>query len=307
MKQATKPANAHIQKQINQLQARLERARNLASPRSEGNGRRRVNDRLVVLVRDPYWLHAFWELSHQSIARVQAAMGQFWHLARPMLRLFEVTSGGNATPSDTFVRSIEIHGGVNNWYIDLQDPPKSYRLDIGYLAPDGNFHVVARSNVVTTPPAATRDALDENWTDVAEDCDRIYAMSGGYSPEGTNQELRELMEERLRRPMGSPVLTKFGSGVEALLDPSESDFHLEADAELIVYGATRPSAHVTLKGEPVRLRSDGTFTVRLNLPDRRQVIPVVASSSDGVVQRTIVLAIERNTKRMETVIRDGSE
>ena len=29
---------------------------------------------------------------------------------------------------------MEIHGGVNNWYIDVQNPPKSYQLDIGYLS-----------------------------------------------------------------------------------------------------------------------------------------------------------------------------
>jgi len=57
----------------------------------------------------------------------------------------------------------------------------------------------------------------------------------------------------------------------------------------------------------VPLRSDGTFAVRFNLPDRRHVLPVVASSSDGVEQRTIVLAVDRNTKVMEPVIRDTAE
>jgi len=61
---------------------------------------------------------------------------------------------------------------------------------------------------------------------------------------------------------------------------------------------------VTLGGEPVALRPDGTFTVRLSMPDKRQVLPVVASSSDGVEQHTVVLAIERNTKVMEPLIRE---
>jgi hypothetical protein len=64
---------------------------------------------------------------------------------------------------------------------------------------------------------------------------------------------------------------------------------------------------VTLKGEPVHLRPDGTFAVRFTLPDRRHVLPVVASSGDGVEQRTVVLAVDRNTKVMEPVIRDPSE
>jgi hypothetical protein len=64
---------------------------------------------------------------------------------------------------------------------------------------------------------------------------------------------------------------------------------------------------VTLQGEPVQLRSDGTFTVRFTLPDSRQIIPAVASSADGSEERTIVLAIERNTKELEPMIHDNNE
>jgi hypothetical protein len=62
-----------------------------------------------------------------------------------------------------------------------------------------------------------------------------------------------------------------------------------------------------VQGEPVRLRPDGTFTMRLSLPDKRQVIPAVAASSDGVEQRTAVIALERNTKYMEPVIRESAD
>ncbi len=127
-------------------------------------------------------------------------------------------------------------------------------------------------------------------------------MSGGYSPSGTSRELQELLEERLRKPLGSPMATRFGAGAIDLGGSEEMPFAL--DAEIIVYGAADRNAHVTLKGEPVQLREDGTFAVRLSLPDKRQVIPVVASSSDGVEQRTIILAVERNTKTMERVVRD---
>src|ERR1043166_1083743 len=33
-------------------------------------------DRIVVMVRDPYWLHAYWELTRQAIQRAEAALGQ---------------------------------------------------------------------------------------------------------------------------------------------------------------------------------------------------------------------------------------
>ena len=257
-----------------------------------------VRDRLVVMVRDPYWLHVYWELSLQSIQRAQAALGQHWHAARPILRLFQVSEESVAR----LVRTIEIHGGVSNWYIDVQDPPQRFQLDIGYLAAGHHFHSLARSNTVSTPQLGITDALDENWVDVAQNADRIFAMSGGYSPQGTSRELQELLEERLRRPMGSPMTTRFGTGAS---DPQNTDdkFLLAVDAELVVCGATQKGSHVTLNGEPVQLRPDGTFAVRLNMPDRRQVIPIVASTNDGVEQRTIILAVDRNTKVLEPVAR----
>ena len=117
--------------------------------------------------------------------------------------------------------------------------------------------------------------------------------------------LKELFEERLRRPLGAPAVTGYGSG--ALMPGKVKKFWFKLDAELIVYGATEPNARVTLQGEPVRLRPDGTFTMRFSLPDGRQIIPAVASSADGVEERTTVLAVERNTKQLEPMIHDVNE
>ena len=293
-----KQPNPAIRRKIDQLQRRLAKVKSLASTSGRSPTAVAREDRLVVMVRDPYWLHAFWELSERSIERAQAAMGQRWHGAQPTLRLLKMEEAG----ASTFLRDIAIHGGVNNWYIDVHDPPCDFRMEIGYLAEDQSFYCLARSNTVKTPPAGTSDAIDDNWADVAGQADRIYAMSGGYTPSGTSRELQELLEERLQRPLGSPMTTRFGSGATELRDEDEMPFAL--DAEIIVYGAADRGAHVTLKGKPVQLREDGTFAVRLSLPDQRQVIPVVACSSDGVEQRTIILAIERNTKIMERVVRD---
>lgn len=267
-----------------------------------GNGNeacRVERDRLVVMVRDPYWLHAHWELTPRSVQRAQSALGQHWHSTRPVLRVFQVTSDGSAV----LHREISIHGGVSHWYVDVPNPPQEFRMEIGYLASGGQFYCLARSNTVTTPPAGTSDSVDENWVDIDQNADRIFAMSGGYSHRGTSLELQELLEERLRRPMGSPMQTRYGGGASRVLaDARELPFAV--DAELIVYGVSHPHAHVTLQGEPVLLRPDGSFTVRMRLPDRRQVIPVIACSPDGVEQRTIILAVERNTKVLGPVVRD---
>jgi hypothetical protein len=256
---------------------RLATAKDLSAGGASSPGRVE-RDRLVVMVRDPYWLQVYWELARPSIDRAQSAMGPL-------------------------VRHIPIHGGVSHWYVDVQDPPNEFRLEIGYLSTGGQFYSLARSNSVTTPRAGTSDSVDENWTDVADNADRIFAMSGGYSSRGTSLELQELLEERLGRPMGTPMETRYGDGAARVVTHAQK-LQFSVDAELLVFGVSHPSAHVTLQGEPVPLRPDGTFSVRMSLADRRQVIPVIASSADGLEQRTIILAVERNTKVLEPRVRD---
>jgi uncharacterized protein len=266
-------------------------------------------DRIVVMVRDPYWLHAYWELTHQSIQRAEAALGQDWHGSKPILRVMDVSANDTTSTSEAIVKEIEIHGGCQNWYIEVNQPPRSYRVDIGYLSRRGQFFVLARSNIVTTPRANVSDILDENWSDIdPKVADRIFAMSSGFDvSSGSSMELKQLFEERLRRPIGSPSVSSFGSGAIGGAQEKERKFWFKLDAELIVYGETEPNARVTLQGEPVKLRPDGTFTMRFSLPDSRQIIPAVAASADGVEERTIVLAVERNTRHLEPMVHEVNE
>lgn len=264
-------------------------------------------DRIVLMVRDPYWLHCYWEVSHQSVGCAEAALGQEWHTAKPILRLLDVSSGDTTSSSEAILRDIPIHGGCNNWYIEVGTPPRSFRVDIGYLTKSGKFYAVSRSNVVTTPRAGISDVIDENWADIdANKADRIYAMSSGFDPSANSLELKQLFEEHLRRPLGSPAVTSFGSG-GLMIGGKPRKFSFQLDAELIVYGTTEPNARVTLQGQPVKLRPDGTFTMRFSLPDGRQIIPAVAVSPDGVEERTVVLALERNTRQLEPLIHDDNE
>ncbi len=294
-----KPRPADISPMVDR-RATLPTAKDL-SVAGTGSAKSGERDRLIVMVRDPYWLQVFWELSRPSIDRARAAMGPHWHAAIPVLQLYKMAADGTST----LVRSIPIHGGVSHWYVDVQDPPHEFRLEIGYSAGGSQFYSLARSNSVTTPRAGTSESVDENWSDVANNADRIFAMSGGYSPRGTSLELQELLEERLGRPLGTPMETRYGDGAARVLT-NVNRLQFSVDAELLVFGVSQPGAHVTLQGEPVTLRPDGSFSVRMSLTDRRQVIPVIASSADGLEQRTIILAVERNTKVLEPRIRDTS-
>jgi uncharacterized protein len=265
-----------------------------------------AKDRVVVVVRDPYWLHVFWELTHQSVQRAEAALGQDWHGAKPILRVCDVSSQDTTSTAEGVVRDVDIHGGCNNWYVEVTQPPRSYRVDVGYVSKRGQFYALARSNVVTPPKAGVSDSLDENWNESdAKQADRLYAMSSGFDPSaGDTRALKEFLEERFRRPLHATALPSAPTPAAA---PKGGKFFFHIDAEMIVFGRTIAGSRVTLQGEPVKLRPDGTFTMRYSFPDGRQILPAIAESADGIEERKIVLAVERNTKELEPLIHDAND
>ena len=255
-----------------------------------------LQDRIVLLVRDSFWLQASWEITRASVERAQSSLAERWHTAIPVLRLLSIADVDNNS-AESVERDITIHGGVDTWYLDVDEPPSRFRVLIGYLADNGDFHTLCRSNVVQTPRPGDCERLDEHWKDIAEDYERIYSLSGGN--ENASKDLKEVFEDRLSRQMSGR-----GESGQSVADASvlrQGSLHFDVDAELIVFGKTVPNANVSVAGRPVKLRDDGSFTVRMELPDKRQVLPVTAESRDGIQQRTTVIAVERNTKVMEPV------
>ncbi len=301
------PKTARIRAQIRKRRESIQQNKDLSTGTLLGgsavkNGSSRSKDsephqdRIVLLVRDSFWLQANWEITQRSVERAKASMAEQWHGATPTLRVVNVADvAGNR--AETVERDITIHGGVNTWYIDVDNPPSRFRVMIGYTATNGTFYTLCRSNIVETPRPGECERLDEHWRDVAEDYERIYALSGGYDQDAGD--LKDVFEERLKRPM--PQMGEKGQvgGDKSLVRQVRLPF--EVDAELIVFGKTAPNASVMVSGHPVKLQSDGSFTVRMELPDRRQVLPITAESRDGLRQRTTVIAVERNTKVMEPV------
>ncbi len=72
-----------------------------------------------------------------------------------------------------------------------------------------------------------------------------------------------------------------------VLSRQEQDFWFEADAELIIHGATQPGATVTIGGHPIKLKPDGTFHLRVPFKDRLIDYLMTAITTDGQQTRTI--------------------
>ena len=128
---------------------------------------------------------------------------------------------------------------------------------------------------------------------VEEKFRRLYRLASGAGWGESSVELVEALIKRLEREAGSGVVSSISSPVG--VRPRERRFWLVIDTELIVYGATEPDASLTLQGRPVKLRPDGTFTVRMALPDGIQTIPVTAVAKDGEETITITTRVTRET------------
>lgn len=244
-------------------------------------------DKIVLLVRDPWWLYAYWELKNETVERLKSELKEEFYKAKRVLRVYDVTNiifnGGNA---NRFF-DIQIHEFANNWYIDTGAPGRSWCVDLGLKLSNGRFITILRSNVVQTPLDGPSWITDEEWMVPEDMFARLYGMGFGL---GRSSPVGRAWREKL---ISSPGVASMASPVKK---PQKRAFWLKADCELIVYGATEPDAQVTVQGKPVNLRPDGTFTLRFALPDGKQVIPIKAVSADKAETRVITTIVTRETK-----------
>jgi len=265
-------------------------------------------DRLVLMVRDPFWLHAFWEISAKTMDRAKVALGHLWYTSIPVLRLFRLSADGTGAPKRDLIRDIPVHGGVNNWYLDVTNPPSTYIVELGYLsAKERKFHITLSSNIVETPQQQVIDELDKldgNWKGIADDLGRVFKLSSG---ESNSQELKTVMEEQLGRPMSPQLLSRYRAAKQGNIDKPRRNFRFGVDVDVIIHGKADPNVQVSIRNEPVPVEPDGTFRVRFALPEKRHLFPVEAEGSDGVEMQRVILTLERNTRILEPVIQEPSE
>jgi hypothetical protein len=86
-----------------------------------------------------------------------------------------------------------------------------------------------------------------------------------------------------------------GGSSEFVQPAKKRNFFFEIGAELIVYGRTEPDAEVKLGDKKIDLRPDGTFSVRLALPDGKIPLPFTATSKDKIDTKKITTEVERKT------------
>jgi len=245
-------------------------------------------DRMVLMVRDPWWLFTFWEVRPETVDRIKNELKDDFYKAQRVLRVYDVTNiNFNGNNANKFF-DININEFASSWYIESAAPGRSWCVDLGLRLPNRRFITILRSNIVHSPLDSASSVTDEEWMIPDELFARLYGMGFGLgksSPVGKSWIARSISSPGMAS-MSSPSLGK----------PKQRGFWLKVDCELIVYGATEPDAKVTVQGRPITLRPDGTFTMRYYLPDGKQVIPVKAVSGDNEESRVITPIVTRETK-----------
>jgi hypothetical protein len=127
-------------------------------------------DRLVLMARDPQWVYAYWEITHEKYRQAMEKHLSEWGLSRPALRLYDVTPGDlPRTHLDVLVSE-----NAGDWYVHVDRPRHTLIAEFGRLHP-GGFIPLLRSNPVTLPPGSLDMEIALEWSD--SDWLRLYARS----------------------------------------------------------------------------------------------------------------------------------
>ncbi len=109
-------------------------------------------NRIRLLVRDPEWIFAYWDVKPESLAELAKSLGErALALSRLTLRVVDPVSGGSS--------DVLLPPGAHWWYVRTDAARRTYRAELGVTLPSGQFRRLAESNTVVTPrvgPSAER-------------------------------------------------------------------------------------------------------------------------------------------------------
>lgn len=253
---------------------------------------------LVLMQKDPNWMQAFWEVSEDRIKRAKKGKGKL------VLRLFDVA--GDLTvkrAKKRKFRDVVVPADARSWYVENKATDNTVAV-LGFA--DGkNFMPLVESVPVQ---AYSPEGSEVNVDDVFVKASLGGATMGGFGSSGLSSMSAKTWLEQMAGSLSSSsgsissgALSSAALKSNKLELPKDSvnygkDFFLWVKTRLIVYGGTRPDAHLQVRGEPFPLNPDGTFSFEEDLPDSTKIIPVFATDKDGDFPTTIVPIVVKRTE-----------
>jgi len=275
---------------------------------------------VVFLPRDPQWAYCFWSITSADQQRARKAGA-----TSLCLRVADVTGLGFDQSHPHALQELVVDAGASEWYLPMPVDGRDYRVELGYRLRSGGWFSLAFSSVAHVPALEPSQRVADAFVP--------FSLEGPMGPAsepvgGGGVQHEQLYQIATARParsrrVGSELLHEYdaegagglfgdsGVGVWAS-GRSESgsgivrprSFWLVADAELIVYGATDPSASLFIGEQQIALDADGTFRVHVPFRDGQQIYPIRAVAADGEQERSIRLEFERTTPEARVNTRD---
>lgn len=284
------------------------------------------SDRVVFLPRDPEWGYVFWEMSPETRKAAEQAGAQ-----QLCLRISDVTGLGEGAAHPHTLQEVPVDANAADWHVPMPLSNRDYRVELGFRLEDAGWLSVAFSAKARVPAAKPSEQVLDQFVPFSLETatpiplptpeeapldstihERLYQVATGFSParsrqggsEGFQQSLQGIGLEEQGEQAGfsdsaagiwASGRTDSGAGVAR-----QRSFWLVADAELIVYGATDPSASLSIGGEPVPLTQEGTFRIQVPFRDGQQHYAIKAVAADGEQKREITMAFQRTTPHDNT-------
>jgi len=141
-------------------------------------------DYIVLMPRDPEWLHAYWEISEKRYKEAASALGTEPDAVRPLLRVHNVTKRIDSETgrprleeSEDFL-SVEVSPSTDHWYVKVSGANQLYCAEYVVAAPDGRTETLAQSNLAATPSDRVSDVTEETWAKAGAEAGAVVQTRG---------------------------------------------------------------------------------------------------------------------------------
>ncbi len=285
--------------------------------------------KLVFLPRDPEWAYVFWQISESDRDKAQSLGAN-----KLCLRLYDASGIGEGNFNQGTLREIAVDSYSTEWYLPIPLADRDYKVELGYkygfkwmsLAFSSVSHVPGTQPSeqildkfvpfnLDTPVSSEPPSIMQKTSQVQENNglhERLYQAATSF-PTRRKVGSEEFMENMNSTNFNSNLtdsgagqwssgLNESGSGVV-----KNKSFWLVADSELIVYGATDPSAKLTIGEEEVPLAADGTFRLQVPFRDGSQKYEIKAVDASGEQEKSIIMNFDRVTPLDDTNEKDNAE
>ncbi len=287
-----------------------------------------VNTKVVFLPRDPEWAYVFWQISESDRGKAQSLGAN-----KLCLRLYDASGIGEGNLNQGTLREIAVDSYSTEWYLPIPLADRDYKVELGYkygfkwmsLAISSVSHVPGTQpsqqildkfvpfNLET--PASSEPPLIMQNPQVQETNglhERLYQAATNFPTKrkvGSEEFMENMNSKNLNSNLTDSGAGQWSSGLNesGIGIIKNKSFWLVADSELIVYGATDPSAKLTIGEEEVPLAADGTFRLQVPFRDGSQKYEIKAIDNSGDQEKSITMKFDRVTPLDDTNEKDNAE